>query len=284
MLQAPAHDSTAATAAQAPRPFVNFSKFATEDLPTVHVPMRVINRPIPSILDEEKVLRFMDDIRVSTHAPARPRQDAAAEACSLTNFAVPERRRLYAHRGPQVHGAGRPAVLLCFRRLSSVRSLPTCFFFPQIRHELRSADVLPPCAPHDPGINARQLRGPQAVTERDDSIADHRGPAVRSADVPRRVLSVLNSTRVSSHPVPCRQLMHHRTPAEKASRPSHCSICIIVTFLAQVSVRKTGSFQGLAAPEEEPAGSQVPGTHVANEQGQISGAPTLSRRPARPGR
>jgi sulfiredoxin len=26
--------------------------------------MKVINRPIPSVLDEEKVLRFMDDIKV----------------------------------------------------------------------------------------------------------------------------------------------------------------------------------------------------------------------------
>ncbi|GAA5952196.1 hypothetical protein JCM8115_003530 [Rhodotorula mucilaginosa] len=60
MLQAPSHDSPASTA---PRPFVNFSKFATGDLPTVHVPMKVINRPIPSVLDEEKVLRFMDDIK-----------------------------------------------------------------------------------------------------------------------------------------------------------------------------------------------------------------------------
>lgn len=47
------------------RPHVNFSKFATGDLPTVQVPLEVINRPIPSVLDEEKVLRFMQDIQVS---------------------------------------------------------------------------------------------------------------------------------------------------------------------------------------------------------------------------
>ena len=33
--------------------------------------MKVINRPIPSVLDEEKVLRFMDDIKVRARARSR---------------------------------------------------------------------------------------------------------------------------------------------------------------------------------------------------------------------
>ncbi|GAA5907055.1 hypothetical protein JCM6882_005157 [Rhodosporidiobolus microsporus] len=41
---------------------VNFSKFATGDAPTVQVPMSVINRPLPSELDQSKVERFMEDI------------------------------------------------------------------------------------------------------------------------------------------------------------------------------------------------------------------------------
>lgn len=43
---------------------VNFSKFATADAPTVQVPMSVINRPLPSQLDQSKVERFMEDIKV----------------------------------------------------------------------------------------------------------------------------------------------------------------------------------------------------------------------------
>ncbi|GAA5823610.1 hypothetical protein JCM11251_000697 [Rhodosporidiobolus azoricus] len=42
---------------------VNFSKFANADAPTVQVPMRVINRPLPSVLDQSKVERFMEDIK-----------------------------------------------------------------------------------------------------------------------------------------------------------------------------------------------------------------------------
>ncbi|GAA5927826.1 sulfiredoxin [Sporobolomyces koalae] len=42
---------------------VSFSKFASADAPTVNVPMRVINRPLPSELDEEKVKQFMKDIQ-----------------------------------------------------------------------------------------------------------------------------------------------------------------------------------------------------------------------------
>ncbi|BGP23869.1 sulfiredoxin [Rhodotorula toruloides] len=42
---------------------VDFSKFATPDSPTVNVPLEVINRPVPSQLEEEKVLRFMEDIK-----------------------------------------------------------------------------------------------------------------------------------------------------------------------------------------------------------------------------
>ncbi|EGU12880.1 Sulfiredoxin [Rhodotorula toruloides ATCC 204091] len=53
-------DAQAAPAAQ----HVNFSKFATTASPTVDVPMAVINRPVPSQLDEDKVLRFMEDIKV----------------------------------------------------------------------------------------------------------------------------------------------------------------------------------------------------------------------------
>ncbi|KAK4334341.1 Sulfiredoxin [Rhodotorula toruloides] len=52
-------DAQAAPAAQ----HVNFSKFATTASPTVDVPMAVINRPVPSQLDEDKVLRFMEDIK-----------------------------------------------------------------------------------------------------------------------------------------------------------------------------------------------------------------------------
>ncbi|BGP39128.1 hypothetical protein JCM10450v2_003082 [Rhodotorula kratochvilovae] len=54
----------ASTAADAPTaPHVNFSKFATPNSPTVQVPMRVINRPLPSELDEDKVVRFMEGIQ-----------------------------------------------------------------------------------------------------------------------------------------------------------------------------------------------------------------------------
>jgi len=45
-------------------PHVNFSKFATADSPTVQIPMRVINRPLPSELDQDKVGRFMEGIKV----------------------------------------------------------------------------------------------------------------------------------------------------------------------------------------------------------------------------
>lgn len=45
---------------------VNFSKFASKDAPTVQVPMKVVNRPLPSELDESKVQRFMADIQVRT--------------------------------------------------------------------------------------------------------------------------------------------------------------------------------------------------------------------------
>ncbi|GAA5839454.1 hypothetical protein JCM3766R1_003551 [Sporobolomyces carnicolor] len=44
-------------------PHVNFSKFASADAPTVEVPLRVINRPLPSELSEEKVQQFMKDIQ-----------------------------------------------------------------------------------------------------------------------------------------------------------------------------------------------------------------------------
>ncbi|GAA5904924.1 hypothetical protein JCM5296_001735 [Sporobolomyces johnsonii] len=44
-------------------PHVNFSKFANADAPTVQVPMSVINRPLPSELDENKVQQFMKDIQ-----------------------------------------------------------------------------------------------------------------------------------------------------------------------------------------------------------------------------
>jgi len=44
-----------------------FSK-ESDTTPTVQVPMRVINRPLPSELDEDKVEQFMRDIRVTrTH-------------------------------------------------------------------------------------------------------------------------------------------------------------------------------------------------------------------------
>ncbi|BGP54825.1 hypothetical protein JCM8202v2_002412 [Rhodotorula sphaerocarpa] len=46
----------------AARPHVNVSKFATGEQPTIQVPMRVINRPIASVLDEDKVKRFVQDI------------------------------------------------------------------------------------------------------------------------------------------------------------------------------------------------------------------------------
>ncbi|KAL7338865.1 sulfiredoxin [Rhodotorula toruloides] len=52
-------NAQAAPAAQ----HVNFSKFATPTSPTVDVPLAVINRPVPSQLDEGKVLRFMEDIQ-----------------------------------------------------------------------------------------------------------------------------------------------------------------------------------------------------------------------------
>lgn len=38
------------------------SKFATEDAPVYDVPMSVINRPLPSELDESKVSRFVRDL------------------------------------------------------------------------------------------------------------------------------------------------------------------------------------------------------------------------------
>ena len=41
-----------------------FSK-ESENTPTVQVPMRVINRPLPSELSEDKVEQFMRDIKVS---------------------------------------------------------------------------------------------------------------------------------------------------------------------------------------------------------------------------
>ncbi|GAA5955036.1 hypothetical protein JCM3765_003167 [Sporobolomyces pararoseus] len=44
-------------------PHINFSKFANADAPTVDVPMSVINRPLPSELNEEKVQQFMKDIQ-----------------------------------------------------------------------------------------------------------------------------------------------------------------------------------------------------------------------------
>lgn len=58
------------------RPHVNFSKFATGDLPTVQVPIEVINRPIPSVLEEDKVLRFMHDIQVRSEAAVNRRESS----------------------------------------------------------------------------------------------------------------------------------------------------------------------------------------------------------------
>ncbi|GAA5894525.1 hypothetical protein JCM8208_006264 [Rhodotorula glutinis] len=52
-----------ASAAPPAAPHVNFSKFATADSPTVQVPMSVINRPLPSELDQAKVERFMEGIK-----------------------------------------------------------------------------------------------------------------------------------------------------------------------------------------------------------------------------
>jgi uncharacterized ParB-like nuclease family protein len=51
---------------------INISKFATSDAPTEQVPMRVINRPLPSELDEDKVERFMEDIKVRREAFSTP--------------------------------------------------------------------------------------------------------------------------------------------------------------------------------------------------------------------
>lgn len=48
---------------------INFSKFANANTPTEQVPMRVINRPLPSELDESKVERFMEDIKVRLSLP-----------------------------------------------------------------------------------------------------------------------------------------------------------------------------------------------------------------------
>lgn len=61
-----------ASAAPPAAPHVNFSKFATADSPTVQVPMSVINRPLPSELDQAKVERFMEGIKVRpTRLPVR---------------------------------------------------------------------------------------------------------------------------------------------------------------------------------------------------------------------
>ncbi|GAA5994177.1 sulfiredoxin [Rhodotorula paludigena] len=59
MLQAPADTLMQSQSQQ----HVNFSKFASKDAPTVQVPMKVINRPLPSELEESKVQRFMADIQ-----------------------------------------------------------------------------------------------------------------------------------------------------------------------------------------------------------------------------
>lgn len=48
-----------------------FSRY--DDLPVHNVPMRVINRPLPSELDEEKVLSFMEDMKVSPSSACQAR-------------------------------------------------------------------------------------------------------------------------------------------------------------------------------------------------------------------
>ncbi|KAK4705551.1 sulfiredoxin, partial [Phenoliferia sp. Uapishka_3] len=49
-------------ASQPPPPLSDSSVFAAKERPVHDVPMAVINRPLPSTLEEEKVARFMSDI------------------------------------------------------------------------------------------------------------------------------------------------------------------------------------------------------------------------------
>ncbi|KAL8279895.1 hypothetical protein RQP46_007745 [Phenoliferia psychrophenolica] len=46
-----------------PPPLATSSVFAAKERPSHDVPMSIINRPLPSQLDEAKVARFMEDIK-----------------------------------------------------------------------------------------------------------------------------------------------------------------------------------------------------------------------------
>lgn len=79
-----------------------FSIFAKAGQAPVDVPMRVLNRPLPSELDEDKVQRFMRDIQVrlsySTPFPAAADRTQAGDdftPIEVLRCELPDGRRYY---------------------------------------------------------------------------------------------------------------------------------------------------------------------------------------------
>lgn len=67
------HSGTGTAGAPPTQARATSSVFARDDSAPVHVvPMRVIHRPLPSELDEDKVLTFMDEMRVRIEPLCRP--------------------------------------------------------------------------------------------------------------------------------------------------------------------------------------------------------------------
>lgn len=156
-----------------------FSVFSTESdkTPTVDVPLSVINRILPSELDEIKVAQFMEDIQVSRAWPA-----SSCHRQTLTTAyprALAGGRQLYADGNPPCRLAGRSTLLLCSGRMSSVGA----------DVEWRREGT---CRTHLTLFTPRsQVRGSQATRQRNASREGHQRPSICPSTLSGRGVPIL---------------------------------------------------------------------------------------------